>query len=335
MDSRSPTLEGFRTIFRRPALGFAEISWRWAFGAASALLIVFSLLEYLRTLPVSQLDLLLLKTRQPALVGQALTTIFHGSGPRLVHASIVLFLALASVWIMVAALSRDLTLRAISSYFEGREIAPTETKTWGFRSLLGLNFFRVAAVLAAMVGCFAAILLGRAASAQDRSFAAITFLAVLAVLLLVWLAWSVVNWFLSLASVFAVIAGEGTFGSMAAAIRLCRNPTAPVFAVGAWFGMAHIVAFFLASSAVAFPLGFATVLPPAVVIGGVFVVTLLYLAAADFLYAGRLAAYVAIIEFPAALAPAPSPSVQPPPDFSRTRNMVDQNEPILSDVPVS
>ena len=43
---------------------------------------------------------------------------------------------------------------------------------------------------------------------------------------------------------------------------------------------------------VALPLGFAGVLPAGVVLGGVLLVTLLYFAVVDFLYVGRLAAYV-------------------------------------------
>jgi len=106
MNSRSPTLEGFRTILRRPSFGLAEISWRWSFGAAAALLITFSFLEYLKTLPVSRLDLLLLKTRHPTLVGQAMAHIFHGSGPRIVRTCIILVLGLAAMWIAVAASAR-------------------------------------------------------------------------------------------------------------------------------------------------------------------------------------------------------------------------------------
>ena len=34
MKRRSPTLEGFRILFRRPSLVMAEISWRWTFGLA-------------------------------------------------------------------------------------------------------------------------------------------------------------------------------------------------------------------------------------------------------------------------------------------------------------
>ena len=44
----SPTLEGFRAAFRRPSLTFAEIAWRWSFGAAAVALFAFALLEYFK-----------------------------------------------------------------------------------------------------------------------------------------------------------------------------------------------------------------------------------------------------------------------------------------------
>jgi hypothetical protein len=54
--------------------------------------------------------------------------------------------------------------------------------------------------------------------------------------------------------------------------------------------------FVVASSAAALPLGLAAVLPGGMVFGGLLLVTLLYFAAVDFLYVGRLAAYVFMIE---------------------------------------
>ena len=66
---------------------------------------------------------------------------------------------------------------------------------------------------------------------------------------------------------------------------------------GTWFGIAHAVAFVIATSVVAFPLGFAEVLPGGMVLGGVILVAPLYFAVADSLYVGRLAAYVFLIDF--------------------------------------
>ena len=94
MQQRSPTLEGFRTILRSPSFGLAEIAWRWSFGAAAGMLLVFSFFEYLDTLPVSNSDLVLLRTRQPILISRAVLDIFRGSSFRLFETIAVLALAL-------------------------------------------------------------------------------------------------------------------------------------------------------------------------------------------------------------------------------------------------
>jgi len=334
---RSPTLAGFRTIFRRPSFWLAEMAWRWSFGFAAVLLLIFCFFEYLDSLPVSPSDLFLLRTRQPALVSQALGHILRGSGQRLVEALIVLTLGMVAAWIGTATVGRAVTLKALLGHFSaewGEELHDERGLRLG--PLAGLGFLRVAVTLAAVVGCVAAWMLGAAASPDKDPSPGSAVLVFLAVAMLVWLAWSMMNWFLSLASVFVVTEGRDTFGALAAAGDLCRERTGSVAAASTWFGLAHVVGFVIASSVVAFPLAFAAVLPGGVVLGGMLLVTLLYFALADFLYAGRLAAYVFIAEGPE----IPPPEIVPPPDsgphlaFSvEPGGGVDPDELILSDTP--
>src|SRR5579862_7797243 len=75
----SPTAEGFRAAFRRPSLTAAEIMWRWTAGATAAALVLFGLFEYLSTLPVTNGELLFLRTRHPYFVAEALARILRGS----------------------------------------------------------------------------------------------------------------------------------------------------------------------------------------------------------------------------------------------------------------
>ena len=342
MKQRSPTLEGFRAIFDRPSFGLAEILWRWSFGAAAGLLLVFSFLEYLDTLPVSKGDLLLLRTSQPALVSQAVVHIFRGSAFRVVETAMVLGLTLGTAWTAVASLARAATLKALLAHFRepsAREHQPT--KSWRFHSIFGLNIFRLALTLAAMVGILAAVLLGGTASPPTNPAPGSALVIMLTLTMLVWFAWSTLNWFLSQAAIFVVADGCDSFGAIAAAVELCRTRPGAVFRAGAWFGFAHFTAFLVASSAVAFPLGFAAVLPAGVVLGGVLLITLLYLAIADFLYVGRLAAYLAIVEMPESEVSAETAAPQLPHgggylDFGDQRNAaVDRNELILCDVPAN
>jgi hypothetical protein len=328
MISRSPTLQGFRTILSRPSFGLAEIAWRWTFGVTAALLLAFSLVEYLDTLPVSKGDLLLLRTTQPALIFRAVLHIFHGSAFRVVETALVLMLTLGVAWTVIASLARAATLKALLAYFDEDAALTSELpgeRTWRVRSLFGLNFLRLASTLAAIVGCLTAVLLGKSASNPDDPSPGSALLIALTVMMLVWIAWSTLNWFLSLAAIFVVADGQDAFGAIAAAVKLCRTRAGSVFAIGTWFGLAHLTAFAVASSVVAFPLAFSEILPAGAVLAGVLLVTLLYFAASDFLHAGRLAAYVAILKMPSLpvvveATPLPSPAVDP-------------TELILSDVP--
>ena len=134
-------------------------------------------------------------------------------------------------------------------------------------------------------------------------------------IMLIGLACSLLNWYLSLAAIFVVRDGASTFSALATATDFCRMRPGALAASGTWFGIAHAIVFVVASSAVAVPLGFAEVLPGGMVFGGVLLVALLYFAAVDFLYVGRLATYVFMLE-------EPEPSVA-----------LASDDDILSDIP--
>ncbi len=103
MSRISYTAEGFRAAWRRPALTLAEITWRWTIGATSTVLLACALFEYLSTLPVTNGELLFLRTRQPVLVGQVLAHILRGSLNRAVMAGVIGSLALCGLWIFAAS----------------------------------------------------------------------------------------------------------------------------------------------------------------------------------------------------------------------------------------
>jgi hypothetical protein len=298
MARRSPTLIGFKTAFSRPSFGLAEIAWRWSIGFAVASLLIFSGIEYLDSLPVTYRDELLFRTRQPALISRALSHIVHGSSLRLIVAGVLLAIASSAAWILLSSLGRAATVNGLLALLrqDGEDSGP-----YRLRSLVGINFLRLAVTLAAAVGCISAVLLGGAVSPSDNPSPGSATLICLFVVMLIVLAWSVLNWFLSLAAVFVVADGRDTFASIAASVGFCRDHLGFLFAANIWFGLAHLVAFSIASSAVAFPLAFAGLLPKAVVLGGMLLVVLLYFAVVDFLYVGKLAAHIAILLEPKAV----------------------------------
>ncbi len=339
MERRSPTLDGFSVMFRRPAFGLAEVAWRWSFGTAVWVLLAFSSAEYFDTLPVTRGDLLLLRTRQPALILRAVLHIVHGSGVRVVETFVVLALSLAAAWIIMAGLARAATIKALLGHFRllNPAAAVTVNQPWSVWSLFGLNFFRVAAFLAAAVACLAPFIATRKLTAENAAPGE-SFLIFVGITTLVCAAWCVMNWFLSLATLFVLADGEDTFGAILAAIDFYRTRLGPVCAVGTWFGLAHLGAFTIATFLAMFAMALLGVLPAAVAFGGMLFATLLYFAVADFLYIGRLAAYVAILESPAApIAESPRPTLPGSDErsilCSPPRSSIDQEELILSDVP--
>ncbi|HEY6181327.1 MAG TPA: hypothetical protein VIW67_03720 [Terriglobales bacterium] len=338
MKRRSPTLEGFKVVFRRPSIGLGEISWRWSFGAGATALLCFSFLEYLDTLPVSNRDLFLLRTRQPALISKALSHILTGSGQRFMAASVLLTLTLTLAWVVIASFGRAGTLKGLLSYFWTEDAF----KAFPFRmkALYGLNFLRAGAVLAVFLGSVGAMILGGMVSSEKNPSPGLAFVIFLAVATMAWLAWSMMNWILSVASIFVVTNNADTLSAICDAVGLVREHLGAVLAVSTWFGLAHVVAISVASSAVAFPIAFVGLLPGRLVFLAVLLIAMLYFAVVDLLYVGRLGSYVWIVEGPA-IEPvpeivAPPPVLPPPPVYlGPSDDRVDPDDLILSDIPVS
>jgi hypothetical protein len=335
MKQRSPTIEGFRLMFSRPSLGLAEIAWRWTFGSAAILSLTFLILEYLRTLPVSPGDLFLLSTRHPVLVSQAVAHIFQGSAGRLARSVFLLFILLSAAWVVLASLARTATVRALLNYFreEGAIAADQFVVPGGtnvrYRSPFGLNLLRVLATMAALLACLGTFVLAQAASPPTNPSPGSAMLVFLMLAMGIIQAWWLLNWILSLAAIFAVADASGTIGAISKAMDLWRVRWGSIVAAGAWFGIAHTVVFFIATSVVAFPLAFVGVMPAGVVLGGVLLITLWYFAAADFLYAGKMAAYVLIAKGPEesqSVSRVSSPIIPP-------QSGIDRGELILCDVP--
>jgi hypothetical protein len=336
----SPTAEGFRAAFRRPLLTFAEITWRWVVGATATVLFFFGLFEFLDTLPVANGELLLLRTRNPFLVSQAIGHILRGHLNRGLLSLILAALLLAVIWIVAASLGRIATVEALLDYFRARFAADTahegENDVTGnsaqgrFAVLLRLNFLRVAVALAGIVGLAGAAIVARSASTRPEpqtGMASLLFVAISGVVCLVGYE---LNWLLSLAAVFVVRDADDVIGAISSSVALCRRRPAALFAVGTWTGVAHLIAFAGASMVVSVPLALAGILPWRLIALGVVLLTLAYLAVADWLCTARLAGIVCIAEIPDALLVPPPPLPSP----TIPAATIDRDELILSDVPI-
>jgi hypothetical protein len=338
--SISPTAEGFRAAFRRPLLTFAEITWRWVVGATATVLFFFGLFEFLDTIPVTNGELFILRTRNPFLVSHAIAHILRGHLNRGVLSLILAALLLAVIWIVAASLGRIAMIEALLEYFrarfaadtthDGENHAPSNSAHGRFAALLRLNFLRVSVVLAAIVGLVGAAIVAGFTSTPAHPRTGLAFLLFLPIAGVVCLIWCELNWLLSLAAVFVVRDADDVIGAISSSVALCRQRTAAVFAVGIWTCAAHLIAFAGASTVVSVPLALAGVLPWRLVALGMVGVTLTYFVVADWLYTARLAGYVCIAETPDALL-APPPPLPSPVVPAAT---IDRDELILSDVPL-
>ena len=342
----SPTLEGFRAMFRKPSLSLAEITWRFSFGAAASVLFGLATIAYLDTLPITGGDLWMLRTGHPVFVAQAVAHIFHGSALRVVISTVIMISALAIFWIVVASVGRVATLGPLLAYIRERahQIAnaydpeatatdslPKQSTPSHLSSLAGLHFLRIALGLAACTSCVGAIVLARSVSTKADPHPGFAVLIFLSLTFLIWTLWSSLSWFLAAAPIFVVREGCDTFGALLETASLFRSRPGPVIAVGSWFGLTHLILLIGASAVVGFPLAFAGFIPPIIVLGAVLLLTLAYFALVDALYIGRLAGYVAILEAP---PPPPSPLMSPrdpAQSIAPELAMVDQSENILSD----
>jgi hypothetical protein len=333
----SPTLEGFRASFRRPSLTLAEIAWRWTIGGMGWALVFFWLIEFLDTLPVTKADAALLSTKQPLLIGRAISHILRGSLNRAVLGALLAAIALSLLWIITASIGRAATVRALLEYFRRDSASDVPSKTdatsepRAFPSLTGLNFLRVAVTLSATLAFVGAAILAGFASPDSKPRPGLAFICFLPLAGLICMAWPVLNWWLSLACLFAVRDGEGAMGALSAAVTFFRERTGPVCSVSTWTGLAHLVAFSIATAVVSVPLAFIQIAPWRPVVVGAFLVMLAYFAVVDWLYMARLAGYVCIAEMPDALVS--STPIAAPPSPAPAQTTIDREETILSDIP--
>lgn len=320
--------------------------WRWCFGATGIALFLFALFEFLNTLPVTNGELLFLRTRHPYFVAQAIARILHGSLGRAVMSAMVAFVLLALLWMIAAAVGRIATVRALLEYFRlnfSQRMAATDVSTGTqptddrragnpFRSLFDLNFLRVSVALGAVLAIVGGTILAGLASPASHPQPGLFLLLWFPITGLICAIWWALNWFLSLAGLFVVRDAADAMGAISAAACLCRERTGAVLAVSTWTGLAHMSAFVGATTVAALPLSTLGILPGRVILLGVFALALAYLALADWLYMARLAGYVCIAEMPEAWF-APPPATSPPPAPPTVQTAIDRDELILSDVP--
>ncbi len=327
----SPTAEGFRLIFRQPAIPLAEIAWSWSFAAGFWFLMAMFLVEYSNSLPVNTVDRLLIGSRQPALILRALHRILHGSALRFTTGSILLAISMTIAWIVLASLGRAATSKSMMEQLGITRLQDSQRQI--ISSLLALNWLRATTALAAIIAAFGAVLVASGVWASTHLPLSVAARLWLALLFLVWSAWGVLNWLFSTSALFVATGRLGAFAGISATLGWYRDRLGSVLAAGIWFGLIHGGAFLTACSAAFTVLSMAGALGPRSTLLLEFLILAVYCVVADFLYIGRLTAYLTIIRDGPAWDLQGS-QTQPPFVSGPERSSIDQSELILSDVPL-
>jgi hypothetical protein len=261
---------------------------------------------------------------------RAIRHILPGSAFRFTEGVVILAIALAITWIVLGSFGRLATLKALLK----ESAMPVEPGPLprSIVSLSVLNLLRVVVALAAVVSCAGAAGLSSSVWASTHISAADAARLWILLSFLACLAWLMLNWLLSTASLFVVMNQESALQAIASTVDFCHARATSIVVAGCWFGLAHCGAFISASVAGLTVFGGIGALGVGPVLFLEMLIALIYSIAANFLYAGRMAAYAAMIRGRGEHE-APSRQGVPPPANSG-RSAVDQSELILSDAPI-
>lgn len=295
MPHPSPARAGFDAVVRRPALVLAEVGWRWCFGLASLALFGLTCVLFLSTIRVTDADMQLARSGSPWLLADVLVRLVQSNKAPLLRGLAVLVPGIAILWTLAAAVGRLITTPPLIA-------SPPPRASLSFRALLGISFLRATLTLALIAGYFGCALIAAAVAnlagggpgAQVEAFLLVFF----PLFLLLILAWGVLNWFFSIAPIFAVRDGRSTLASFADSVKLFRANKRDFMAIGAAYGLAKSIAIVIVT-VIGLVLVSALSDVPRLLVAALVAITLAYFVFADLLNLARLASYAVLAEVPA------------------------------------
>jgi hypothetical protein len=313
MPHPSPSRAGFDLVIRRPALLFAEIAWRWSFGIAALALLGLTCVLFLTSVRVTDADMQLASSGSPWIAADVLARLLDANRAALLRALAVLIPGIAILWTIAAAIGRAMTTPPLIREGNGFSRATTDAERspafggrlpsrTNFSALLGISFLRATLAVALVAGYFgcaliAAIVSNAGGGSPESQFGA-ALLIFLPLFLLLVLAWGALNWFFSIAPIFAVRDGRSTLASFADSVRLFAANKRGFVAIASAYGLAKTVGVIVVTVA-GFVLVAVLATVPKLLAIALIVITLAYFVFADLLNLARLASYAALAEIPA------------------------------------
>src|SRR6266700_2403562 len=279
----NPITSGFRMVRRDPVIVLTEVLWRWSFGVIASLILFFSGLMLLGSVPDSSLTTNAFRSHDPALTAFMTLHVVRALGNKAIVAAITLPVSIALLWSILAALGRSVMIKRLR-----RGAIPLS-----FRSLLALHCVRALIAwvgLLAMAGAIGTAVWIAISSSKPDLF--LFYVVVVPTVLLIGGLWLAVNWRLSLAGVFGT-GGKSFWGARQQAKLIIRAQRSDFAGTSFVFLLLRLVALLIAFAAIGIPSGMMNTAPQAYA-ALVAVVLLAYFAVGDFLYVSRMASYLAL-----------------------------------------
>jgi hypothetical protein len=275
--------DGFRSIYYNPLLLLVEIIWRWSFGTFALMLLALVASKFLHSVPITDQEMQQLSSMAPPMMADGMADILVSSGPTLLRLTLTMLPILTVAWIFFATLGRAAVLGRVAPSFARPKLL-TNVMLHGWRGML---------TLLASVACGMVIVGAGMTGAYLSHSGAPNILGVAGVLfpglLLVAAIWSVLNWYFSVALLFADN-GEGALAAIKHSWHFSREYRGEMAQIAVVIGALRVLwVCFITIISVATVVIFSSA--PAVAALCLTVLTLVYLAISDWLYLGRLCAY--------------------------------------------
>lgn len=271
--------EGFRDVFRDPALLLIELGWRWAFGIVATFVCVTLALIATTSVRADPQALESISRLNPWELAQTLAAGIATAVGEILRIAIPAILFLSVSWTVLSALGRRATL-----------LRPTLAPGIDLRGCFGINALRAAVTLAVLLAwILAGFAVGIAGAFTSSSAVPNVWLIVsilIPVFLLLAVLWSAANWYLSLAPLFP---GNCWTESVADARRFVHDRRDQILEISIALGAMRLV-LLIVTLTLSFAIS-AVVTNLRVVVADLVAISLLYFLIADFLNIAKLAAF--------------------------------------------
>jgi hypothetical protein len=280
----NPITQGLRAVTRDPTIFLVEILWRWSFAILACLLVAGIGLMLLGPLHIGHRWDMAVSSRDPQRVAQLIVAVVFLLGIKVIMIAVIgVPLAIALIWSILSALGRFVTvkrLRASQTSLRFRSIFALQL----LRGFLG--WFSFVLLLTAMLG---EMLIATRGPQPDLL---LYYLMMMPSVVLISAFWLTVNWYLSLAAIFGR-EGQSFRGALRQARQTVRQQRSDFAGIGFVFLLFRVIVLLIATAICGLTSGMVGSSPQSY-FTLLIIVSLAYLAVADFLYMARMAAYLAL-----------------------------------------